>query len=704
MTTRLQSRYDVEAPLLQAQQWSLHRGRDEQTGRNVMLLAVQPAISDTLDRPGLALPHPHLLAPTDTFEDGAVSWLIVGDATLEPLSLRLKREGPVAPALAVAWVLDALAVQCCALQQGPVFQLGEDRLLIDVQGRAWLLPLPDTECVDPLPGAVRLLQRLLGDAESRPELAELHRLVAVESGIDAWSQALRHWLDARGGAGAACGGTLDKLLWRMQRSSDFPALSQAISSLNQIQVGDAEHLQGLSDVVLRDFALTNKLLRLANSAIYGQYGGTISTVSRAIVILGFNTIRSLAVTVLLFEHLHDRSQAQTIREATLRAFFSGLLARALHRRSGVRDAEETLVCGMLHHLGKLLTIYYFPDDNLRIDQRRRDGLSESNAAKSVMGLDFAELGGGVARQWHFPERICRSMQTLPEGIVRATQIEQEKLRQYANLGSELLSVLDDADTAGISRLQQLQRRYLPATGLSLDDLSATLHEVSEQFRAYLHTLDMTADDSAFLRNLSLFDAARLKAVGVAPDTIDQARLETTLEDTARAHAAILAAGVQDIANTLVGSFKLNDLLRMVLETMYRGIGFDRVLLCTRDLKRHAIAARFGFGRDIPAVLGGFQIELGAVTDVFQVALQRNADILIEDTHDATIRDRIPAWYDQRLGARTFIVLPLVLDKQMIGLLYGDRQAAGSLKIGNDELNLLKTLRNQALMAIRQTQA
>ncbi|GHD60122.1 HDOD domain-containing protein [Jeongeupia chitinilytica] len=704
MTIRLQARYEADDPLLQGAQWALHRGRNVQSGQAVLLLALPSPCDDSLCRQLLALRHPQLLTPVEVVRHSDACWLVLDDVAAEPLRQRLRREGPVAPGVAVSWVLDGLAVQQDAQSQGLALVFGES-LLIDASGQPRLLPVPGSRNADALSAAADLLQQVLGNAAVQPELGELRGLVADrKGGIEAWSRGLRHWLETQGGGDATEGGTLDKLLRRMQRTSDFPALSQAISSLNQIQGGDAEHLQGLSDVVLRDFALTNKLLRLANSAIYGQYGGTISTVSRAIVILGFNTIRSLAVTVLLFEHLHDKNQAQSIKEATLRAFFSGLLARALYRRGGARDSEEVLVCGMLHHLGRLLAIYYFPDDFLRIDQRCREGRREAVAAKSVLGLDFAELGSGVARQWHFPERICRSMQTLPDGNVRPAQTEQERLRQYANLGSELLAVLDPSDHAGTGRLEHLQRRYLPATGLSLDELNTTLQEVSAQFRDYLRALGITAGNSALLHRLDELDAARLQAATDGPDTIDRARLETTLEDAAPAHAAILAAGVQDIADTLVGSFRLNDLLRMVLETMYRGIGFDRVLLCTRDPKRQAIVGRFGFGQDIARVMPGFQVELGPVADVFQVALQRNADILIEDTRDATIRDRIPAWHAQRLGARTFIVLPLVFDKQVIGLLYGDRRQAGSLRIGNEALNLLKTLRNQALMAIRSAQS
>lgn len=67
-------------------------------------------------------------------------------------------------------------------------------------------------------------------------------------------------------------GTLDVLLRRMRAESDFPALSEAIGDINRIASSDREGVNELSNNILKDFALTNKLLRLANAAFYNQVG------------------------------------------------------------------------------------------------------------------------------------------------------------------------------------------------------------------------------------------------------------------------------------------------------------------------------------------------------------------------------------------------------------------------------------------------
>jgi HD-like signal output (HDOD) protein len=84
-------------------------------------------------------------------------------------------------------------------------------------------------------------------------------------------------------------GTLDFLLRRMRYKSDFPALSTTMGAVNRSAASETERVTQLSNSILKDFALTNKLLKLVNSASYSQYGGSISTVSRAVVIMGFDT-------------------------------------------------------------------------------------------------------------------------------------------------------------------------------------------------------------------------------------------------------------------------------------------------------------------------------------------------------------------------------------------------------------------------------
>ncbi|MBE9609346.1 serine/threonine protein kinase [Chitinilyticum piscinae] len=534
----------------------------------------------------------------------------------------------------------------------------------------------------------------------------------------AFRDALAAWLErpeAAAGAAAedaaARHSTLEFLLRRMRHTADFPALSQTISAINKIDEADTERLQSLSEVILKDFSLTNKLLRIVNSATYGQFGGTISTVSRAIVILGFDNIRNLAVTLLLFEHMHNRNQAVKLREAVLHAFFGGLLARMLGQKAGWREAEGVMICGMFQHLGRLLTLYYFPEESNEIERcSQQQGISDILAAERVLGISYRELALGVVQSWNFPERMVHSMRPLPDNTIREPQNTGERLRVFANLAYELLPCLDLTDKDLPVFMARLVQRFAPAVSLHANDYEKVMQETAKQYLDYMSLLGVDTTGSAYAKRLAKLAGvplAQLLATRDAEgDTLTSIRLETPpVEEVVSPQqiTSLLAAGVQDITNTLVGEFKLNDLLRMILETMFRSVGFERVLFCTRDAKTNRMLARFGFGPDIQRIVPVFGFDLGGVNDVFQLVVARNADVLIEDIDAESIRNRIPQWYRSSIHARTFIVLPLVIDKKPVGLFYGDRSDAHALQIPHDQLNLLKTMRNQAILAVRQKQ-
>lgn len=144
------------------------------------------------------------------------------------------------------------------------------------------------------------------------------------------------------------------LLRRMRHHSDFPVLSQSLSEINQVVANRDEDVGTVANVILKNFSLTNKLLRLVNAAYYSQFGGTISTVSRAVVILGFDAVRNVAATLLLLEHLDGHAQAAQLKDEINAAYLSGLLARSLIAQAGGREGEEAFICAMFHRLGRLL--------------------------------------------------------------------------------------------------------------------------------------------------------------------------------------------------------------------------------------------------------------------------------------------------------------------------------------------------------------
>jgi transcriptional regulator with GAF, ATPase, and Fis domain len=154
---------------------------------------------------------------------------------------------------------------------------------------------------------------------------------------------------------------------------------------------------------------------------------------------------------------------------------------------------------------------------------------------------------------------------------------------------------------------------------------------------------------------------------------------------------------------MVEDFKLTDVLRMILETMYRALEFDRIIFCMRDPKTEMMSGRFGLGQGVEAHVKGFKTHLKAATpDLFGVVCLKGADTMITDATEPRIVQRLPAWYAKSLNAPTFLLLPLQIKNAPFGLIYADKVQHGSLELDEKELALLRTLRNQAVMAFKQS--
>src|SRR3989338_11523780 len=102
--------------------------------------------------------------------------------------------------------------------------------------------------------------------------------------------------------------TLEYLLRRMRFKSDFPALSASVSRVQALSDNETDSMQTLCDEVLQDVALTQKLLRVVNTAHFRRAGSDpISTVSRAVALIGVGGVRNMALSLMLLDHMEDKA-------------------------------------------------------------------------------------------------------------------------------------------------------------------------------------------------------------------------------------------------------------------------------------------------------------------------------------------------------------------------------------------------------------
>ena len=525
-------------------------------------------------------------------------------------------------------------------------------------------------------------------------------------------------------AGAGAQGTLEFVLRRMRYKSDFPVLASTISSVNNMANSEHEPTSALADNILKDVSLTNKLLRMVNTAYFQQFGGSVSTVSRAVSILGYQKVRNAALSLMLFDHLQNKAQAAELKDQVTASYFSGVLSSELVAGLGIRDAEEAFICAMFHRLGRLLATFYLHEESgeiARIAAAR--GIEEDAAAVEVIGISYADLGLGVARQWNFPESIVASMRPVaPRGAPAAAGRASEGSRMHAlsDLSNRLAAAVSmPPGRAREALMKRLEAQYGKAFELADGQLEKILGTAARAFTEEARALGLATGTGPFVAGLHALAAATgdeaagaqgqgASAAAIAETLLDTVPTEVALQDapaSADQRQNMLTAGIADITSTLAGEYQLNDVLRIILETMFRAIGFTRVLLCTRDPQTHSLRARLGMGAGAEAIIQrGFSVPLEASRDVFHAAISKAVDICIEDRDAEKIRAYVPDWYRNRVSARGFVLFPVVINNKAVALIYADGDAPGMMRFANGELNLLKTLRNQAILAIRQKSA
>jgi len=298
--------------------------------------------------------------------------------------------------------------------------------------------------------------------------------------------------------------TIDFLLRRMQRKKDFPAFSKSILEVNRLTSSTSKATaKEVAGVILKDYSLTNKLLKLVNSSFYGQVGGSVTSVKKAVVLLGHEQVRLAASSLLLFGHLQGQAQTAALKDAMIKSFMSAILARDLAQRAGIRQTEVAFLCSMFHDLGTNLTIYYFPEEYEEIKSLMSSkGLDLQGAARAVLGVSLDELGVSVARAWKFPESIIYCMRGLPGGPVEKPCSALDLLRHFSVLANELCRLAGTGRPEDLGEplsllVQRFEESYSISGSEALNLLQAGLNTVN----TYAAVMNIDPERSPFLQGL-----------------------------------------------------------------------------------------------------------------------------------------------------------------------------------------------------------
>lgn len=203
---------------------------------------------------------------------------------------------------------------------------------------------------------------------------------------------------------------LESLAIKVARSENLPVLPQVATAVLKLADDPNASARNLEKLIERDPALAAKTLRVANSSYYGL--SNVSTIARAISLLGLNTIRSLVISVSYQQMISGRVSAKNFDKV---AFWSHSLAvataaRILGKMQRPEKSEELYIAGMMHDVGWLVLDRFYPgelEEAIRISQLEKIPMYESETR--LLGFHHGAVGGLLAEKWGLPLSLRHSI-------------------------------------------------------------------------------------------------------------------------------------------------------------------------------------------------------------------------------------------------------------------------------------------------------
>jgi HD-like signal output (HDOD) protein len=466
------------------------------------------------------------------------------------------------------------------------------------------------------------------------------------------------------------------LLWeRIRRQGDMPGFTKAINAILASMRGEDERDFSMTQTVLSDPVLTQKVLRLANSGMYSAFGQRVTTVSKAVLVLGTEAIGHLALGLKLIEELSKSTPDSALAHVEMeKAVLAGMVAQQVASSAATRDPEEAVVCSILHSLGRMMVTFYMPERWALLQAQGGPG-GEGRASADLLGLTLEEIGRATAEHWGLPRNLVAGMRSVEPTEPGEQFAHEDWLAALGTMSTRCADSLWDDDEASVAKVHQLALSFAPMLGVEPMNIIAAIDRAKVEAASDL-TIAPLANPAD--KRAKAAAAQRMRVAG----------------------NKILMSGVADMrdagSNTSPGQ-----MMSMALETCYNGLSFTRAFAFLRNRRDGTYAAKIGLGEGAKAMLPSLSFDDAYEPNVFHAALSNDRVIFIENAQDPKFASKLPDWWHGSLkSARCFVVIPLCAGGHPAGFIYGDwDDTFPSVYLTQPEFALLNDLRSLVVRAV-----
>jgi HD-like signal output (HDOD) protein len=442
----------------------------------------------------------------------------------------------------------------------------------------------------------------------------------------------------------------------LQRLSDaeLPALASVARNLQQLaDQHDHVTVQQMAGVLLHDPALTSKVLRIANSTYYNPTQEPIRTLTRAIVLIGFENVRQIALSVGLIDTLLNKSTREQLVHLLAQSFHAAVQARNIAGYLLSRHQEEVFIAALLYHLGELA---FWGCGGEQADALA-DALSEAGAepepvARQLLGLSFRQLSVALARSWGLGDGTSAALNASGQGEMAARAVQ---------LGVRISEIAPEGwDSEG---MQKLIKEVAQFTGITTEDA----------FRQVLSSADEAVDVAR------TYGASKLCELipSTDPEQI-RAQQEARRARLLQPDLALLQHGLQELGLLATLHPDINLVLDTLMKGLHQGAGLERIMVALLADNQTTFRARRVIGEKTDEWSQEFVIPAGLQnpTHIFGYSLRNRETLWMGVPATLGLQDLVTTNLRTCLGNGMFFIAPLSAGKRDIGVIYADNRVSG----------------------------
>lgn len=480
--------------------------------------------------------------------------------------------------------------------------------------------------------------------------------------------------------------TTQKILKLIADETGFPFVAGSLQKILSLTGADATSTRDLVDAILDHIALTERLLKIANSVSVSRGGPSVGTVNGAVLITGFDAVRAISTALLAlqgFERYGNR--ARWLPEFKV-ALLASQMARRMAARSGFGVAEDCATAALFRGVGRILAAAVAVDETDAVrDTSAAEARSQEAAARAHFGMSYAAITRKALQAWNLPV-VLQERAAPAESVGRRGDAEPDDwVQRMSSLAYAMAETADYPPELRERRLQRVNDEYRDLAQDSTEAATALIDGALHDVQKILSIIEPDLDVGI---------ATLAPAVSPAPEQSSEAQV---LEPAAR--AICLTRAVGEMATVMSKSPDLDKIVPIVLESIVRGLAAKRALFVLPNRAFATYEARFAHGAS-DELMRHFRLDAMRATTIFHVAMASGNDLFISDAEDAKVQAKLPPWFREHFGVvKSFSLMPLSAEKSMRALIYvdfGDRVAEMP---SPDVIQALRALKQQTQLAL-----